>query len=1004
MAPFGTLRRKIDMSAANVCPPAMLRAGETRLGFFVKRIEQIPEIRVTAYELEHVVTGAKVLHLHCDDRENLYAVAFRTPPTDSTGLPHILEHAVLAGSEKYPVKDAFNELLRGSLQTFINAFTYPDKTIYPVASQVKVDFFNLARVYTDLVFRPRLLRETFLQEGHHLEWAADADEQENLTISGIVYNEMKGAYSSPDNLMYKAIQENLFPDTIYRFDSGGNPADIPNLTYEQFKKFHQAYYSPSNARIFIYGDIPTGEHLQFLQEMLKDFSSIPLDSSIPTQERWSSPRAVQDVFPIGREDDPHGKAIVNMAWLLTENTDEETVILLQVISGVLVGSAAGALRKALIDSGLGQDLSPVTGFERDYKQVVFAVGLRGTEVQKGEAIESLILDTLARVVREGVDKELIEGTLHQIEFRGREIIRQNYPYGIVLMNRVFHTWMYDGDPLHSLNFPGLIDMIRRKWQKNPSLFEELIQKWLIDNPHRILSVMEPSPTCMETWEGDFRKKMAGIKDSLTKNEQERIHQEVRELKAFQTEPDPTAAVATLPRLKITDIGRKTENVPGKRISVGNTKAMTHDLFTNGISYLDLAFDISAIPDDLQPYLPLLGKFITQMGAAGMGYEDMSKRIALKTGGIRCSLNAGLTMNQGRSWQEMIFRLKSLDRNIPDAINILSDLLWAGDLTDQRRMQDLLMEKKNRFHASIVPSGHLFARRLAASSLSVSAWRDEQWHGKTQLRSLKQMADELDGNREIFLEKLGRLKTEVFRKDRLTINLTAEERGLKTLFDNLAPLVERFPSGSLAENIKPPRLEPVDRGVVIPAQVSYVARAMPAPSYGHSDTAALMIASKYLSNGYLYKNIRVQGGAYGGMSSYDPIVGVFSFLSYRDPHILRTLKVYDEATKALNRQNISQEDLDKAIIGTIAIMDRPMDPSNKGYTALIRHLSGLTDAYRQTLRDEILTMTIKKLGEASVYFLDKSRESSSIAVFSSEEHLQSVNTALEGNKLLLESLE
>ncbi len=992
------------MSAANVCPPAMLRAGETRLGFFVKRIEQIPEIRVTAYELEHVVTGAKVLHLHCDDRENLYAVAFRTPPTDSTGLPHILEHAVLAGSEKYPVKDAFNELLRGSLQTFINAFTYPDKTIYPVASQVKVDFFNLARVYTDLVFRPRLLRETFLQEGHHLEWAADADEQENLTISGIVYNEMKGAYSSPDNLMYKAIQENLFPDTIYRFDSGGNPADIPNLTYEQFKKFHQAYYSPSNARIFIYGDIPTGEHLQFLQEMLKDFSSIPLDSSIPTQERWSSPRAVQDVFPIGREDDPHGKAIVNMAWLLTENTDEETVILLQVISGVLVGSAAGALRKALIDSGLGQDLSPVTGFERDYKQVVFAVGLRGTEVQKGEAIESLILDTLARVVREGVDKELIEGTLHQIEFRGREIIRQNYPYGIVLMNRVFHTWMYDGDPLHSLNFPGLIDMIRRKWQKNPSLFEELIQKWLIDNPHRILSVMEPSPTCMETWEGDFRKKMAGIKDSLTKNEQERIHQEVRELKAFQTEPDPTAAVATLPRLKITDIGRKTENVPGKRISVGNTKAMTHDLFTNGISYLDLAFDISAIPDDLQPYLPLLGKFITQMGAAGMGYEDMSKRIALKTGGIRCSLNAGLTMNQGRSWQEMIFRLKSLDRNIPDAINILSDLLWAGDLTDQRRMQDLLMEKKNRFHASIVPSGHLFARRLAASSLSVSAWRDEQWHGKTQLRSLKQMADELDGNREIFLEKLGRLKTEVFRKDRLTINLTAEERGLKTLFDNLAPLVERFPSGSLAENIKPPRLEPVDRGVVIPAQVSYVARAMPAPSYGHSDTAALMIASKYLSNGYLYKNIRVQGGAYGGMSSYDPIVGVFSFLSYRDPHILRTLKVYDEATKALNRQNISQEDLDKAIIGTIAIMDRPMDPSNKGYTALIRHLSGLTDAYRQTLRDEILTMTIKKLGEASVYFLDKSRESSSIAVFSSEEHLQSVNTALEGNKLLLESLE
>ena len=992
------------MSAANDCPKAMLTAGETQLGFFVKRIEQIPEIRVTAYEMEHIVTGAKVLHLHCDDRENLYSIAFRTPPKDSTGLPHILEHAVLAGSEKYPVKDAFNELLRGTLQTFINAFTYPDKTIYPVASQVKVDFFNLARVYTDLVFRPRLLRETFLQEGHHLEWAANADGQENLNISGIVYNEMKGAYSSPDNLMYKAIQENLFPDTIYRFDSGGNPADIPNLTYEQFKEFHQAYYSPSNARIFIYGDIPTEEHLLFLQEMLKDFGRISLDSSILTQERWASPRAVQDVFPIGMEDDPHGKASVNVAWLLTENTDEETVILLQVISGVLVGSAAGALRKALIDSGLGQDLSPVTGFERDYKQVVFAVGLRGTEAQKGEVIESLILDTLARVVREGVDKELIEGTLHQIEFRGREIIRQSYPYGIVLMNRVFHTWIYDGDPLHSLNFPSLIDMIRRKWQENPSLFEELIQRWLIDNPHRILSVMEPSPTCMETWEGNFRKKMAEIRDSLTKNEQERIHQEVRELKAFQTEPDPPAAMATLPRLKVADIGGQTENIATECISIANTMAMTHDLFTNGISYLDLAFDISAIPDDLQPYLPLLGKFITQMGAAGMGYEDMSKRIALKTGGIRCSLNAGLIMNQGRSWQEMIFRLKTLDRYIPDAISILSDLLCAGDLTDQRRMQDLLMEKKNRFHASIVPSGHLFARRLAASSLSVSAWRDEQWHGKTQLRCLKQIADELGDNREVFLEKLLRLKTEVFRKDRMTINLTAEERGLTTMFDNLTPIVEKFPSGSLTESIKPPRLEPVDRGVVIPAQVSYVAQALQAPSYGHSDTAALMVASRYLSNGYLYKQIRVQGGAYGGMSSYDPLVGVFSFLSYRDPHILRTLKVYDDAIMALNQQNISQEDLDKAVIGTIGVMDRPMDPSNNGYTAMIRHLSGLTDAYRQTLRDEILAMTINKLGEASVCFLDKARESSSIAVFSSEEQLQSVNVALEGNKLLLESLE
>jgi len=999
------------MPDKSVCPPIELTAGETPAGFFIKRVVQIPEIRVTAYEMEHTATGAQVLHLHCNDRENLFAIAFRTPPRDSTGLPHILEHAVLAGSERYPVKDAFNELLRGSLQTFINAFTYPDKTIYPVASQVKADFYNLARVYADLVFRPRLLTETFRQEGHHLAWAETPAGKRELTVSGIVFNEMKGAYSSPDNLMYKALQENLFPDTVYRHDSGGNPEDIPALTPEVFREFHRRYYSPANARIFIYGDIPPGEHIVFLQDLLKDFPRISVDSAIAAQPRWDSPRRVRGVFPIGREDDPRGRANINLAWLLAENTDEETVILLQVVSGVLVGNAAGPLRQALIDSGLGQDLSPVTGFERDFRQTVFAVGLRGTDAEKAGEIESLVLATLRQAVRDGVDRELIEGTLHQIELQGREIIRKNYPYGIVLMSRVFHTWMYDGDPLHSLNFPRLIAMIRRRWRENPGLFEEMIQRWLLDNPHRLLSVMEPDRDCLEAGEKAWRNRMAAREASLSPAEVERIATEQEALKSFQTEPDSPAAIATLPRLKIGDIARQADTIPSEATSIAGTRVLRHDLFTNGIAYLDLSFDVSAVPDDLQPCLPLLGKLVTQMGAGGKSYAEMAKLITRRTGGIRSSVNAGFIAarsddapsSSAGTWQQIIFRLKMLNDNIPAALDILAELIGAGDLTDGQRRRDLILEKKNRFQSSIVPAGHLFARRLAGAALSLPAWRDEQWHGKSQLKFLHDTAAIQD--HEAFLERLVRLKTAIFRREGLIVNMTADADGLQAMTDRLPLLLGRLQAADRdrREELSSP-LTPADRGVIIPAQVSYVARAMPAPIYGHRDTAALMVASRFLSNGYLYKHIRVQGGAYGGMSSYDPQLGIFAFMSYRDPHVLRTLQIYDGASSSLKKESIARDDLDKAIIGTIGLLDRPMDPAGKGMAALIRHLSSLTDQYRQSLRHEILGLTGAHFRETAIRFLEAATNRGAVAVFSSAERLQEANELREGKKLLLETIE
>lgn len=975
-----------------------LRAGDRRRGFHILKVEQIPEIRVTAYEIEHEKTGAAILHLHCDDRENLFSIGFRTPPRDSTGVPHILEHSVLAGSQRYPLKDVFNELLRGTLQTFINAFTYPDKTLYPVASQEKRDFFNLARVYTDLVLRPRLLRETFRQEGHHLEF----DAQGELIVSGIVYNEMKGAYSSPDTLMYKALQEHLFPETPYAYDSGGDPEAIPALTYEQFREFHRIFYSPTNARIFLYGDIPTEEHIAFLEEMLAGYERIAVDSSIALQRRWREPLAVHGFYPIGKEEKRAGKTTVNMAWMTAENIDGETAMILTIVSDLLVGSAAAPLRKALIDSGLGEDLSPVTGLERDLQQIVFAVGLRGTDPEKAPRIEALIIRSLEELSTEGFDRELIEGTLHQIEFHGREMVRGAYPYGIVLMGRAYHTWLYGGDPIRDLNFPRTILEIRRKWEADPTFFQQIVQRWLMENTHRLLCVMEPSATFQEDREETVRERMARLKASLSPEAQRKIREETLAMARFQTEPDTPEAVATLPKLAIDDISREIESTPTERSQVGGVPVFSHDLFTNGIAYLDLAFDVSDVPEALQPYLPLLGKLTVQMGAAGLSYEAMAKRLALRTGGLSVNLTTGLTTDGKTNWQKMIFSVKTLYRNIDPTIAIVRDVLTAGDLTDDARMRDLILEKRNRLHASVIPAAHLFAERAAAAALTLSAWRNEQWNGRTQLRFIADAAERLTDIRADLREKLMRLRERVFARNRLHLNLTADAEGLGMLTRKSAALLEALPTGHPPETVPEPSRPMEHIGIAVPAQVSYVTKVLAAPPYDDPLSAGLFVLARQLSNGYLYRHIRVQGGAYGGSCRYEALGGLFAFLSYRDPHLVETLAVYRDAVDSALQNPIPREDLEKAIIGSISALDRPQDPAGRGYTAMIREFSGLKDSDRRRFRGEVLDATAEHLQETAQRYFPAALAKAVIAVCADEDRLRKANDTLT-EKLKLEKL-
>lgn len=972
-----------------------LKTGEKYNGFTITGIEELASIRMTALRIRHDRTGAEILHLFCDDPENLFSVGFRTPPRDSTGVAHILEHSVLAGSEKYPVKDAFNELARGSLQTFINAFTYPDKTVYPVSSQVKADFFNLARVYSDLVLKPRLLPETFYQEGCRYEFADPGDLTSDLIVSGIVFNEMRGSYSSPDTLMFKALQESLYPDTVYCHDSGGNPRVIPQLTYEQLKDFHRAYYSPSNARFFLYGNIRTEEHLDFLGEVLSGFEPVAVDSAVKLQPRLSGPRRISGYYPASGPD-LENKTTVNIGWMMMENTDYEAVILLRVLSEALVGNAAGPLRKALIDSGLGQDLSPVTGIEDDLRQIAFAVGLRGCASGNAGKIENTVMETLRKTAQEGFGPGLIEGSLHQIEFRGREILRTQFPYSIVLMQRAYHTWLYDGDPLVGLKFPETIEKVRQQWAEDPGLFQRLLKEWFVDNPHRVLSVLEPSAAYIEEMDRSLKEQMAREKAGLGGRELEAIRDNAARLKKIQAEPDSPQALATLPRLKRSEIPRQIDRIPANESNLDGVPLYSHEIFANGIAYLDLAFDVSGLEDREHLTLPLLGKLRTGMGAAGLDYLETAKRKTLRTGGIGYCLASGLNADGTGSWQKMVFRLRMLHRDIPEAVELIGDLLLEGDLSDRGRMRNIVLESRNRLHASVIPSGHIFARRTAAAGISVASCREEQWSGRSQLCFQNEIAESYERKQDWIASAADSLQKRIFNRGGLFVNITGDAESLKVMERETAGLISRIPAGGASGPALPglcPGHSPRE-GVIIPAQVCYVAQAFPAPPYYGEFAPQFMVLCRILSSDYLYKNIRVLGGAYGGMSVYDPLAGHFAFLSYRDPHLLETLRVYEGAVNLVSEGRITAEELEKAVIGTIGALDRPMDPSTKGYVSMVRKFAGLTDEGREKFRLSVLECNKESVLESGRRVLLSGDREPGVSVYAAEERLAKANDELD----------
>ncbi len=973
--------------------------GQALHGFVITQVTPLPDIRALAYEATHQTTGAKLLHVHCNDEENMFSVGFRTPPEDSTGVAHILEHCVLAGSQKFPVKDAFNELGKRTLNTFLNAMTWPDRTVYPVCSAVKADYFNLAEVYSDLVFNPLITRQTFEREGHHLE-VDKKEESPALTISGVVYNEMKGVYSDPEKYISRGLQQSLSPDNPYGVDSGGDPAVIPDLTYEQFVAFHKQYYSPSNARFLLYGNITLEENLAFIERVLQPFDRIEVESTIPDQPLWDAPRTKDLSYPVGPEDSTEDKTYALLAWLTGHSANLEESLMMEVISFALYESPAGPLRKALIDSGLGKDIYPRYGFGSGLRQSYANFGLQGTNPQHVEQIENLILDTLKKVADEGLDADLIESSLHQIAFHTTEIVP---PFPLMILYRANPPWYYGGDPKDGLSFSTAIENIRQRYAQDPDCFNAVIRHKLLDNQHRLRLVATPSNTLIDEWEQTFKERMTSLQASLGQEDIEAIERNTEALTQEQNTPDSPEALASLPALALEDIPRDVRTIPVQSRTEGQTEIFEHEVFSNGVGYVGLSFDTRDLSEEDVILLPLLGRATLGMGAGGLGFDAMATRVARHTGGLSYQTFSGRNLDSGDLFERFAVDGKVLQHNAQHLFDILTDTLTAPDTSDLKRLGDLLQETSARAASRVIPSGHSFAYTRAAASLDHTLWRREQWSGITQIKLLKSLAADKDGVAKL-AERLADLQRRIFTRARMDIRVAGDPEIVQQTRPMVDKLLASLPAGEavVARQHGAPPVS-AGAGIVIPGQVNYVGQVLQVSNMRSGDAAALEMLSQVLSSEVLYAKLRVQGGAYGGFSFYVPDAGLIPLLSYRDPNLLETFNVYRDLPEHIKTLGITDDTIEASRIGAIGSTDRILSPSQQLQAARSRHLKGITDDDRTSMRQGLFNVSAKDVIERAVPALSEALQKAPMAALGSMERLQEANEALD-NALEIITLE
>ncbi len=931
-------------------------------GFELIRRQDIAELNTTAYVYTHKKTGARLLSLTNDDENKVFGVTFRTPPHDSTGVAHILEHSVLCGSRKYPVKEPFVELLKGSLQTFLNAFTYPDRTCYPVASQNDKDFYNLIDVYLDAVFYPLLTPLLLRQEGWRLE-PEGPDKQ--FSFKGVVYSEMKGVYSSPEHSLAQYSQEAMFPDTTYCLDSGGAPAVIPDLTFEQFKAFHDTFYHPANAFFYFYGNDDPKRRLEILNEYLDDFGPAAIDSSVALQQPFDAPRRVVRPVTVGEEEGGDGKGLVTVNWLLTEVTDAESNLALSALEYVLLGMSSSPLRKALIDSGLGQGLVG-SGLDDDLRQIYFSTGLKGIRPRDADRVEELILRTLTELAEKGIHPHAIEAAMNTIEFRLRENNTGQYPRGLVVMLRALGLWLYDGDPLALVAFEEPLKRLKDKISADSRFFEKLLKRYLIENPSRVTVVLEPDPDQARKLEEEERERLRQILESMDEAETKAALDEAETLKKAQETPDSPEALATIPSLSLGDLPRENKAIPRREETRNGVPWLRHDLGANGVAYLDLGFNLKALPQKYLPYLNLFGRSLLEMGTDTEDFVTFNQRIGRKTGGIRRSFYTSQVMGDHESAAWLFLRCKAMVDRAPELMEILHDALLRGRLDERERFRQMTMEAVARQEERLLSAGHTVVSQRLRAHFSESGWVGEQISCLSYLFFLRDLVKRLENDWTGILDDLTEMRRLLVNKNGVLVNLTYEATD-EPVVD---PAVLRFQESLPSLDFKPQSWDrstsAPNEGIVVPTQVNYVGKGCNLYETGYEFHGSALAITRYLRNSWLWQRVRVQGGAYGAFCLFERLSGTMALVSYRDPNLMETLKAYDEAAAYLQEAEISRDELAKAVIGTIGDIDDYMLPDAKGFASLARTLSRDTEEDRQKMRDEVLNTTVdhfRRFGEA-----------------------------------------
>jgi Zn-dependent M16 (insulinase) family peptidase len=982
-----------------------LEAGGRINDYRIVRIESLKEISSIFYELKHPGTGAKHIHISNSDAENTFGVAFKTVPKDSTGVAHILEHTVLCGSKQYPVRDPFFSMLKRSLSTFMNAFTASDWTMYPFSTQNQKDFYNLMGVYLDAAFFPRLEGLSFKQEGHRLETEEQPESNDpaaqQLTYKGVVYNEMKGAMSSPDQVMVRSILKALYPSTTYRFNSGGDPVEIPSLTHDQLKEFHRQHYHPGNAFFYTYGNLPLKEHLSFIEaKVLKDFKQIDHDTDVASQPRWKQPRSVTYPYPFDKNEDATHKCQVCIAWLAADIKDTFEALVLTLLEQVLLGNSASPLRQALIDSGLGSSLCDGTGFDADNRDTLFVSGLKDVVSSDADQIEGLIMGVLRDLAENGIDKALIESAIHQIEFHRKEITNTPYPYGIKLLLTFSGSWFHGGDPVKILNFDA--DLARlQKELAGGAFFENRIKKYFLDNPHRVTMTLVPDQEMASKENARLRAELERIKKDLAPSDLDRLKQDAEALMRLQeTEED----ISCLPTLGRQDIPPSVASVE-KTATDDAIQTTLYNQATSGIFYFAAAAGSGALSGDLMPLAPFFCYAASRMGTAVRDYAEMARRIDAYTGGFGLSTHARTRFDRpGECMPFVSFNAKCLHRNRGQMFDIIKELLHQSDFSDLTRLKNLLLEYRAGLESMVVHNGHRLAISLASRNLSSTRRQSEIWNGVHQLQTIKGLVDGLNDDKlkSLSLDLTAIGETLLGRKN-FKMALIGEDSTQADVHASAQSLVNGL-GDRQDDGFKAPAITldggNIREGWSTSSAVSFVALAFEAVRMEHEDAAALSVISKILRSMYLHREIREKGGAYGGFALYSPEDGLFCFASYRDPHIVSTLKAFDNASAFMRSGSFGEEDVNEAILQVCSEIDKPDPPGPAARKAFYRSILSLTDDMRAQYKSRLLSLTRKQVIQAAERYFDGDEEKKAVAVISGEEKLKEANEALSANPLKL----